>query len=122
MPKKIVKRDLSFKDQIMRSSRSVTANIAEGFESMTHPEFIVFLGYAKRSAGEVRSHLYDALDEGYIPSSEFENLAAQTIKICSMLAKLIHYLQSLDAKQKHTMKNPKTPKQKTKNKCTKHVL
>lgn len=100
-----VRRDFSFVDQITRSARSVAANIAEGFESMTNPEFITFLGYAKRSAGEVGSHLYDALDEKYISQEEFDVLRAQTQKICRMIAKLIHYLQSLDQAQKRTAKN-----------------
>ncbi|MBU0767338.1 four helix bundle protein [Patescibacteria group bacterium] len=101
-----VKRDFSFVDQISRSSRSICANIAEGFESMTVPEFIQFLGYAKRSAGEVRSHLYDALDDNYITEEEFLKHSGNSKRIGSMIAKLIHYLQSIDQTQKRTLKNP----------------
>lgn len=100
-----VKRDFPFIDQITRAARSITANIAEGFESMTNPTFITFLGYSKRSAGEVRSHLYDAIDEQYISQEEFDALADQAQKICRMLAKLIHYLQSLDQSQQRTAKS-----------------
>ncbi len=112
-----VKRDFSFVDQITRSVRSVPANIAEGFESNSPADFVKFLGYAKRSAGEVRSHLYDGLDEGYLSSEEFDDLAEQTKRICRMIAKLIHYLQSLDQKQKRTFEyltvadQPKTKNQ-----------
>ena len=42
------------------------------------PEFISFLGFSKRSAAEVRSHLYDALDEKYISEEEFKKIADQT--------------------------------------------
>ncbi|MBU0457839.1 four helix bundle protein [Patescibacteria group bacterium] len=70
-----VKRDFGFVDQISRSARSVSANIAEGFESMTTAEFIQFLSYAKRSAGEVRSHLHDAVDDEYISKQEFDVFA-----------------------------------------------
>ncbi len=97
-----VKNDSNFVDQITRSARSISANIAEGNDSMTPPEFIQFLGYSKRSSGETRSHLYDALDEKYISQEEFKSLADQTRKINCMLAKLIHYLQSLDPKMKRT--------------------
>jgi four helix bundle protein len=38
------------------------ANIAEGFDAGSDAEFIRFLGYARRSASEVQSHLYIALD------------------------------------------------------------
>ncbi len=71
---------------------------------MTTPEFINFLGYAKRSATEVRSHLYDALDEQYISHDEFKNLVDQTYSITRMLASLIHYLQSINPNLKRTFK------------------
>jgi four helix bundle protein len=62
------------------------------------------LGYAKRSAGEVRAHLYDALEEGYLSKKEFDELCERTKKICRMIAGLIHYLQTLDHSQKRTRK------------------
>jgi four helix bundle protein len=98
------KKDFPFVDQITRSARSIAANIAEGSEALTNPEFITYLGYAKKSAGETRSHLYDALDDGYITQEEFVSLAEGTRKISGMLAKLIHYLQTLDPKMKRTFK------------------
>ena len=103
-----VKRDFAWIDQITRAVRSIGANIAEGFESLTIPEFINSLGYAKRSSGEVRSHLYDGSDEGYISQKELDELSNETIEICKMLAGLIHYLQSMDKKKKRTLKNQKT--------------
>lgn len=99
-----VKRDFTFVDQITRSVRSITTNIAEGSDAMTIPEFIQFLGYAKRSASEVRSHLFDALDEQYISRLELENMADRTKKIGSMIARLIHHLQSLNPNLKRTFK------------------
>lgn len=75
---------------------------------MTSPEFINFLGYAKRSASEVRSHLYDALDEKYISDTEFKELTEKTHSIGRMIAKLIHHLQSTDLTLKRTFHN-KTP-------------
>ena len=101
----LVKRDFSFIDQITRSTRSISANIAEGFESRTTTEFIAYLGIAKRSAGEVRSHLYDARDEQYITESEFFALSEQTKEIGRMLAGLTHYLQSTDKTKSRTLKN-----------------
>lgn len=69
---------------------------------MTIREFINFLGYAKRSCVETRSHIYDALDEKYISEKEFDELTDQAMKIASMLAKLIHHLQSLNPDMKRT--------------------
>ena len=60
---------------------------------MSAPAFINFLGYAKRSSAEVRAHLYDALDEGYIDQNEFNELAQTTMYIGGMLSKLIQHLQ-----------------------------
>ncbi len=97
-------RDFAFVDQITRSVRSISANIAEGSDAMTSPEFIVFLGYAKRSAAEVRSHLFDALDEKYITQEEFTSLAEECRKVQRMIASLIHHLQTLDPKLKRTFK------------------
>ena len=102
-------RDFAFVDQITRSVRSVSANIAEGFEAMSSMQFIEFLGIAKRSCGETRSHLYDALDEQYVSQQEFSDLAERTRRICKMIAGLIHYLQSIDRNQKRTLKHPVVP-------------
>ncbi len=97
-------KDFAFIDQITRAARSVSANIAEGSDSMTNAEFIQFLGYSKRSASEVRSHLYDSLDEEYISKDEFEKNADLIAKIQSMLAKLIHHLQKTNKQYKRTYK------------------
>ncbi len=96
--------DTAFIDQITRSTRSISANIAEGSDAMTIPETISFLGYAKRSATETRSHLYDALDEQYIARPEFDFLSNWTRKLASMIAKFIHHLQSRNQKFKKTFK------------------
>lgn len=63
-------RDYGLRDQIQRAASSVTHNIAEGFESGSDPEFVRFLKMARRSAGEVQSQLYLALDVGYITEEE----------------------------------------------------
>jgi four helix bundle protein len=100
-----VRSDFSFVDQITRSCRSIGANIAEGNDAMTIPEYIHYLGIAKRSAAEVRSHLYDALDEEHIGTMEFHELQDHARKIASMLAKLIHHLQTLNVGYKRTFNN-----------------
>ncbi|MDJ0830614.1 MAG: four helix bundle protein [Desulfobacterales bacterium] len=64
-------KDYGLKHQIQDAAGSSMHNIAEGFDSETNPEFIRFLGYAKRSCTEVQSELYVALDEKYISKDEF---------------------------------------------------
>lgn len=59
-------KDFRLKSQIQDAAGSVMHNIAEGFDAGTNPEFIRFLKIARRSASEVQSQLYFALDRKYI--------------------------------------------------------
>jgi len=59
-------------------------NIAEGFDAGSNPEFIRFLKFSRRSASEVQSELYLALDRKYITSEELNcayDLAAETKRL-----------------------------------------
>lgn len=67
-------RDLGLRDQIRRSSVSVMANIAEGFERARQSEFHQFLSIAKSSCAELRSHLYVAQDVKYVDAGMFDEL------------------------------------------------
>lgn len=95
----VAKNDWSWVDQIGRSALSVMANIAEGSDSQSRKEFIRFLGYAKRSAAEVRSHLYYGLDENYLTLSEFDEAALKAKKIGAQIGKLVQYLQNAPVKR-----------------------
>jgi four helix bundle protein len=64
--------DFGLRDQIQRAASSVMHNIAEGFESGSDPEFVRFLKMARRSAGEVQSELYLALDISYITEEDLK--------------------------------------------------
>ncbi len=59
-------KDFGLRSQIQRASVSTMANIAEGFDRGGDKEFIQFLSNSKGSSGEVKSHLYVALDQGYV--------------------------------------------------------
>ena len=88
----IGEKDFGWVHQITESGLSIMANIAEGNDATTNPEFIQFLGYAKRSSAETRSHFYYGLDEGYIQKNEFNEACSSTKKIGAQLAKLMQYL------------------------------
>ena len=64
-------KDYGLKDQMRRASVSIMANIAEGFSRKGDKEFGQFLFVAKSSAAELQSHVYVALDQGYIGEAEF---------------------------------------------------
>src|SRR3970040_2202675 len=63
-------KDFRLCGQIQDAAGSVMHNIAEGFDSGTNPEFIRFLKMSRRSASEVQSELYLALDRKYITDIE----------------------------------------------------
>ena len=60
-------------DQIIRSSRSVPANIAEGFGRFHFQENIQFCRQARGSLSETLEHLIYALDEEYIDEATFQS-------------------------------------------------
>jgi four helix bundle protein len=85
-------KDFSLKDQIRRASVSVMANIAEGFDTGTDKDFIRFLIISRRSATEIQSHLYVALDRNYIDKKQFSSLYEQVVSIKSLIYGFIRYL------------------------------
>jgi four helix bundle protein len=71
-------------DQIIRASRSVTANIAEGFGRFHFQENIQFCRHARGSLWEIIDHLTVAAEENYISieiSEEFRNKIFRVIKV-----------------------------------------
>lgn len=84
--------------QLEGSSGSVMDNIAEGFERGTKAEFIMFLGYAKGSCGELRSQLYRLLDRKYINKEQFEELSKTALRISGMIQRFIEYLRKTNLK------------------------
>lgn len=85
-------KDFGLRGQIQRASVSVMANIAEGFERGSDRELHRFLYIAKGSAGEVRSHLFVALDLGYVTSDEFDDLRGRAEEVSKALSGFITYL------------------------------
>ena len=91
-------RDFRLIDQIRAATASVMANVAEGFERSRPAEFQRFLSIAKGSCGEVRSHLYVALDRGYLSEAQFNTMrlkAAQTSQVIGALRRAV--LRHLEA-------------------------
>ena len=81
------------RNQIRRSAISAMANISEGFDRRTDKEFIQFLVIARASVSETKSHLYVALDCGYIDRHLFDSTYTQATKVINLIDGFIRYLQ-----------------------------
>lgn len=88
------RRDYGLRDQITRAAGSAMHNIAEGFDGGSNPEFIKFLRYSQRSCSEVQSHLYVALDQGYLNRDEFDAIYTQAELTHAKVGGFIRYLLS----------------------------
>jgi len=86
-------RDWGFRDQITRSAVSVPSNIAEGAERNSRPEFRLFVGYARGSAGELRTQLLIGQELGYIEPSAAGRMVAESREISRMLFGLLRSLE-----------------------------
>lgn len=84
----------SLKDQILRASRSVTANIAEGHGRFHLKENIQFCRMARGSLSEVLDHLICAFDCDYLPKEDLEKHQLQINEVNRMMNGYINYLKS----------------------------
>ena len=86
-------KDFELRGQIRRSATSVMANIAEGQGRRTDKDFANFLNIALGSVAETKSHLYLALDLGYLSDSNFNDLYQKTDELGRMIFGLISHLR-----------------------------
>jgi four helix bundle protein len=86
-------RDFELRNQIRSAAGSSMHNIAEGFDSGTDAEFIRFLKMARRSASEVQSELYLALDRQYITETQRQTGYNTATEVKRLINGLIAYLR-----------------------------
>lgn len=79
-------------DQIIRASRSVTANIAEGFGRFHYQENIQFCRQSRGSLYEIIDHLIVSRDEKYITDSDLTDLKREIQECLAILNGFINYL------------------------------
>ncbi len=82
-------------DQLLRASRSVTANIAEGNGRFHYRENIRFCRQARGSLNEILDHLICAQDEKYITEEQIKTFRAQIARCLKLLNGYIAYLKRL---------------------------
>ena len=81
-------KDASLANQMQRASVSVMANLAEGFERSSRLDFHRFIVIAKSSCAELRSHLYVALDSGYLTQDAFNKITEAATEVSKILGGL----------------------------------
>jgi four helix bundle protein len=79
-------------DQIIRASRSVTANLAEGYGRFHYAENIQFVRQARGSLYEVLDHLTVARDEKYVSEEIFKTMQENVLRAVSVVNGFIRYL------------------------------
>ena len=84
-------------DQIKRSSRSVTANISEGYGRFHYLDNIKFCRDSRGSLNETFHHLTVAFDEKYIDQQLLLTYKQQFEKILRLLNGYIGYLKKQKA-------------------------
>jgi len=72
-------------DQLVRTVRSIGANIAEGNTQLFIKRELFHANAALGSAGEVRNHLLTAHQSGYINKEQYDALDKKLIEIIKML-------------------------------------
>lgn len=107
----VFRKDLRLCGQIQSAAGSVMANIAEGFVRRSTREFIQFLFIGMSSAAEVQSHLYIALDQGYINLGKFDEVYNQADKAAKMISGLIKYLKGTQKRWEQKTKETKKTKE-----------
>jgi len=85
--------DFGLRDQIQRGSVSIMGNVAEGFDRGGDKEFIQFLSVSKGSCGEVKSHLYVALDQQYVAPPQFAQPYDRADEVGRLLSGFMAYLK-----------------------------
>lgn len=83
----------AIRDQMTRCAVSVPSNIAEGAERPGKAEFRQFLGYAKGSAGELRTQIMIATRLGLLDATDSERWIEECREISRMLSGLYRFLQ-----------------------------
>jgi len=93
------------KAQILDASRSVTANIAEGFGRFHHQENIQFSRQSRGSLDETLEHMIAAYDEKYITKNLLSEINKDYKECLRQLNGYIKYLKT--AKQENKIINNK---------------
>ena len=80
------------RDQLIRASRSVTANLAEGYGRFHYAENMQFARQARGSLYEIIDHLTVAQEEKLISDEAFTSMREGVLRAVSVVNGFIRYL------------------------------
>ena len=80
-------------DQIIRSSRSISSQIAEGHGRRTNPDRLRFCVISRGSLSETLNHLIDAFDCNYISPEILTNFREKITEVEKLLNGYINFLE-----------------------------
>ena len=92
--KYVPKGEADLKKQIMKSSRSCTANYAEGFGRYYYKENIQFCRQSRGSLAESMEHLITCYDEKYISKDILQDINRDYKKCLKEINGYLKYLKS----------------------------
>ena len=95
-----LERDYSSKDQLRRAAISISNNIAEGFEYNNNKNFVKFLGFAKGSAGELRSNLFVLKEARVLLTEDYERMHDKLLSLSKGIGGFMKYLKDFESKKK----------------------
>jgi four helix bundle protein len=84
-------------DQLIRSSRSINANISEGHGRFTYKDQIRFCIQARGSLSETLNHLIDAFDCKYISAEILQQYKIKIEEVEQLLNGYITYLRKMNS-------------------------
>lgn len=81
-------------DQMVRSVGSISANVAEGFNSRSTKQYLNYLDISKRTTAESENWYYKARDAGMLERAISDQRIAECVEISRMLQGLINSLSA----------------------------
>ncbi len=87
-------------DQTIRSSRSVSAQISEGFRKVSLKEKHRFYEIAVTSNDETENHLNEAKNNNYVNNGVYKSYLNRVIRVRILLSRLMKSIRFLDTARK----------------------
>ena len=95
----------ALKDQMRRSSRSITENVAEGYGRFHYGENIQFCRISRGSLYELTDQYITSLDEQFISDKDYKHGRELINKAMGLLNGYINYLQRAKSQSKSSTSN-----------------